>query len=490
MNNRSIPIFAGKWLRRVAPRLFALATLGAACIAWAQPVHSAVKHAATSVTLAQAIAHGKALRLSVRIAQAEVDAARARLNQARALQWPSLDLTANLSDINNYDSFSGATASALFPGDTSPTAIAVTQTIPRYQASGGLQLRYDVYTGGRINAQISRQQQAFLAAQVKRQIALRDVALEIAQVYFKLRRACIKYDTARQNTQQAMESLQRARQRLRNGTIAALEVSEAELVLTEKQVALRTSNEDLEIAQADFAASQNMPPNATDAASNCNFTSDISADLALIETLAHPALEIQYDQLRVKSAQKTVHVERAAFMPQVRLSAQYTGIGRSVSSYPSAFDDFARGQASIGLDFSIKLFDGGFTQNRIAEAQAEAKRLTLIAKQNASERAQTRNRNALRVLIAQNHVELTRARFELAQKQSTIASARQGSGSGSAVAVDQQTERLRNAQDEYRLAQLDLALARIATLLPGTRTQPGATNTPDINDDKENSNHG
>jgi OMF family outer membrane factor len=490
MSDGAALIRTARGLQLAALSLVALSILIAAHIGWAQPVPTGVAPAAAPVLLEQAIARGKAGRQSVRIVEAEVDAARARLNQARALFWPSLDLTANLSDINNYDTFSGVTASAMIPGSNTPTTVAVTQTVPRYQASSGLQLRYDVYTGGRISAQFGRQEQDLLAAEVKRQIVLRDVALEIAQAYFRLRRACIKHDTAQRNANRAMENLKRAQQRLRDGTIAALDVSETELALTEKQVALRTTDEDIEIAQTDFIASQNEAASATDAAPNCNFPSEISADLARVEKLADTKLEGQYDRLRVGVAQQAVEVERAALKPQLSLSAQYTAIGRGEHSYSGAFDDFSRRQAAIGLDFSLKLFDGGYRQNRIAEAQAEAKRLGLMAKRDADQRQQTRKRNDLRVRIAQNRVELAHAQFELAQKQSAVARERQSSGSGSAVAVDEQAERVRNAQDEYRLAQLDLALARVATLLSSSRIEPGASNAPDVNTDQENLNHG
>jgi|GEM_PF-6799377 len=478
-----IPSCPAKLRIAIMPNLIALSILAVPCITWAQSNQPAAAAqtaaAATPITLEQAIEHGKAKRLNVRIAEAEVDAARARVNQARALRWPSLDLTANLSDINNYDTFSGVNAAVTFPGSSVPSNIAVTQIVPRYQASSDLQLRYNIYAGGRISAQLNRQEQILQAAEVKRQIVSRDVALEIAQAYFKLRRACIKYDAAQRNSKRATESLKRAQQRLHNGTIAALDVSEAELALTEKQVALRTSNEDLEIAQTDFIAAQNDEGSSTaDATIICNFQNKISDDLSRIEIFSNPSLENQYDQLRINSAQKAVEVERSARKPQLNFVARYTGIGRNDSSYGGAFDDYGRGQASIGLDFSLKLFDGGYTRNRIAEANAEVKRLSLAAKRDADERAQTLKRNALRVRIAQGRLELARAQFALAQKQAAIARERQSSGSGSAIAVDEQTERARSAQDEYRLAELDLALARIATLLPSSRIQPGGPDTP------------
>ena len=437
----------------------------------------AVVSGTSSITLEQAIERGKAKQLSVRIAEAEAKAARARFDQARAQRWASLDMTANFSDINNYDTFSGVTASTMLPGSNTPTIVDVTQTVPRYQAAGGLELRYDLYTGGRISAQLRRQEQAFLAAEVNRQIAVRDVALDIAQTYFKLRRASIKHEAAQQSAERAMDNLKRAQQRFRDGTIAALDVSEAELALTEKQVTLRTSDEDLAIAQADFNASQNEEPNATGGVTpNYNFTSEISADLASIEKLADPTLETQYNQLRVVAAQKAVEVERAALKPQLGLLAQYKGVGRDNSSYSDALDDFSRAQSLIGMNLSFNLFDGGFRRDRITEAEADVKRLRLMAQRDADAHEQARTNNELRVSIAGHRVELARARLELAQKQSAVARQRQSSGSGSLVAADEQAERVRNARDEYRLAELDFALARVATLLPGGRAQAGASN--------------
>jgi len=474
--------------------ILGLATLAlllmAQCMAWAQAAQALVP-APVPVTLKQAVEYGKAKRLSVRIAEAEVQAARARMDQARALRWPTVDLSAEITNTNNYDTFSGINASVMFPGFDTPSNIAVTSTVPRYQASSGLQLRYPVYVGGRMEAQIKRQEQALLAAEVKQRIAVRDAALEIAQAYFKLRGACIKYDTAQRRTERAMEALKRAQQRLRDGRIAAIDLSEAELALTESQVALRARGQDLDIAQADFIASQSEAGEATGAiAPSCSFASEIAADLAWIESLADPSLEAEYSRLQVSSAEKAVQVESAALKPELNLLAQYTGIGRGTNTYSGALDDFRRRYASVGLNFSMKLFDGGLARERIAEAQAEVTRLSLVAEREAGQRQQNRKRDELRVRMAQGQVELARARLELAQKYAALARQRQSSGSGTAVAAQEQAERARNAQDEYRLAELDLALARIAALLPGSRIQPGAPDAPNLNDSKEKRDHG
>jgi hypothetical protein len=116
--------------------------------------------------------------------------------------------------------------------------------------------------------------------------------------------------------------------------------------------------------------------------------------------------------------------------------------------------------------------------------------LRLVAARDAGERKQNHNRDELRVRMAQGRVELARARLELAQKHAALARERQSSGSGTAVTAEEQAERARNAQDEYRLAELDLALARIAALLPSSRIQPGATEAPNLSDDKEKLSHG
>jgi outer membrane protein TolC len=468
-------------------------------MAWAQAVQPPAS-AAAPMTLAQAVQRGRAKRLSVRIADAEVEAARARVGQARALNWPTLDLTAKVSDTHNYDSYSGVTASVMLPGSSVPSTIDVTSTVPRYQTSSALEMRYPLYTGGRIKAQLTLQEQALLAAEVKRSIAVRDVALDIAQAYFKLRSACIKRDAAQRRAEGATEDLRRAQQRLRDGRIAEIELNEAELAQTETQVDLRSRGEDLQLAQADFIASQSEISGKTNAiAPNCNFTSQITSELAWIEALADATLETKYNQLQVRIAEKNVQVESAARSPQLNVTAQYAGVGRSgVSSggssgqnFSDAFNSFGRQLASVGVDFSVKLFDGGLTRDRIAEAQAEVKRLNLVAQSDAGQRKQARQRDQLRVRIAQGRVELARARFELAQKQSAIARERQNSGSGSTVTVEEQSERMYNAQDEYRLAELDLALARIAALLPSSRIQPGTTtDVPDINHGKEKTNHG
>lgn len=440
--------------------------------------NAAVGGGPSGKTLAQAIERAGGAPLGVRIATAEVDAARARVKQARAPFYPSVDLLTNVDRINNFDSFSGITASVNIPQVNVSSTVAVTQTVPRYQAGGTLQIKYDAYTGGRDSAQLRRQELALEAAEVSRRISQQDVTLDIAETYFKLRRACMEHDGAARRFVRAQRLADVTKQRTLEGRIAAIEQSASVLALAEGRSAVRSREQELDIAYTDYLAASRDSTAAEPPEQRCRFALAVDVDLAYAVQLSDDTLDAQLQSLRVRGAKESVEVDRSGLKPQVSLFARYSGVGRSDSSIGDGFSNFSRRQASIGLQVSFNLFDGDLTRQRVVESLAEVERRGLVAEQSAVDRELAHRRSEIGVRMAANRIELANARLDLARIQATLARDRLQSGTGTAEASDDQVERERDARAEAQLAELDMAMARLSALFPSGRATTRTARTP------------
>lgn len=431
-------------------------------------------HVDAGMTFLRAVERAVAVQLGIRIAEAELEGARARVEQARALYYPTLDWVSNIERINNFDHYSGITASAYIPELNITPSVAVTQDVPHYAAYTGLQLRYDAYTGGRDDAQLEQRKLAVQGAELSRQLAVQSVAQEVSRSYFGLRRACLEHGGAARRVERVRKLASISKQRLADGRIAAIEERASALALTESESELRVRGQDLDIALADFAATLNAPTLATPSeAQRCRFDSDSQTDLHDAERLSDDTLEARQEQLRLQIARKGMEVEAAALKPQVGVYALYSGIGRSDRSLGDGLSNMQSRQAVIGIRVSVNLFDGGLVRQRMAESEVEATRVALLAEKAADERERSARRDRIRVQTAENRVELARARLAHARALAAVARGTLQSGTGSRQLAEERESGELDAQDELRLAELELVQTRLSMLFPPGRT-PGA----------------
>jgi len=448
-------------------RRFLLASLTAAVTAlgFAGAVHADGQPA--DQTLERAFEQAAAARLSLRVADLDIQAAQARVAQAKARFYPSLALVGNVDVINNYDSFTGITGSVEIPSLGVSSNISVTSSIPRYRTGIGLQATYDLYSGGRDVAQLHQNRLALEAAGVSHRLAVQKVALDVSRAYFTLRRECILYEGATRRLESSRTDREQAHQRLLSGHISDIAARTADLSFAEQESAQRAQALELDNARVDYMAAigtANVSPAAPDAV--CRFGTDINTDLNFAESLSDRSLDNTYQTLQWKEAQAQVTIERAALKPQVHLYARYTGIGRDTGSLADAWSNLGKEQAAVGMEVSFNLFDGWLTRQRVAESRALAERQRLQAEIAATTLKKTLRRADSAVKLAASRVTYARARLNLEQARAGLARERVKSGSGTATAMHEQVDRARDAADDLQVAQINLALAKLDRLFP------------------------
>lgn len=418
-------------------------------------------------TFAQAFETAKSARLSVRIASAEIDSAAARVAQARAQRYPTLDLSFNTDRIKNKDTFSGITGSVEIPELNTTSQVAVKQTVPRYQSAARLSARYQLYTGGRVQAQLNQDELSLQAADVSRHLALQQVALDVAVAYFKLRSACMQVSSASRQLQHAQVVADTTSHRLREGRVAPIEESVSALTLAEKRSAWRSRQEDLELVYASYRESiQNTAPAEQSTQQRCQFANSIDADLNQVRQLSDQALDARHETLMLGAARERVAVQRAALRPQVSLYGNYSGIGRSDNSIKGSLSDFSYQQFNVGLQLSFNLFDYGLASQRVSEAEAELRKQTLQSELAAADREQQKGRRELGVRMVDTRINLLQSRLTLATAQAEMARQQLKADTVSASVVEERIEREQDARDELAVAQVDAVLAHLAVLFP------------------------
>ena len=428
---------------------------------------SAYAEQAQGKTLAQAIAAAESAHLSVRISQAEIDEAKARVAQAKAQFYPTVDLSAKAERAHNKDRYSGVEASVELPGLGYSATATVEQTTPRYQAWPELTARQSVYAGGRLKAQLNQANLSLQAADLSRLIALQQMVLDTSSAYFKLRRACIQLSSATRQLQRAKTIADTAKQRLSEGRIPPVEERTLALAFAEKQSALRSQEEHLEMAYADYRGStQNTVPEEQEIGNQCQFVNPIEVDFEHALKMSDPTLDEQYEKLKLAAAREGIAIHSAALRPQVSLYANYQAIGRSDDSFNKALSDIShsRSSAAAGLLITVNVFDHGLASQRVSEAEAKVRKLALATEQAVMDREQQQRRRDLEVRMSKTRIDQLFSKLELATAQADVARQQLRAGTVNASHAEERIAQEQDARDEIQVAHIDHVLARLAVL--------------------------
>ncbi|MCL2644179.1 MAG: TolC family protein [Betaproteobacteria bacterium] len=418
-------------------------------------------------TLAQAIEAAESTHLSVRISKAEMDEAGARVAQAKAQFYPTLDVSARTERINNKDKYSGVDASVDIPPLGYTATATVEQNVPRYRAWPEMTARQNVYTGGRLMAQLNQANLSQQAADLSQRIALQQMLLDTSSAFFKLRRACIQHSSATRQLERAKTMASTAKQRLREGRISSIEERTAALALVEKQSASRSREEYLELAYADYRSTiQNAMPEEREPAKQCQFANAVETDFGYALKMSDQTLDEQYEKLKLAAAREGVAMQSAALRPQVNLYANYQAIGRSDDSINKALSDIShrKSTAAAGLLINLNVFDSGLASQRVSEAEAKVRKLALATEQAAMDREHMQRRRELEVRMAKTRIDQLFSHLEVATAEADVARQQLRAGTVNANYAEERIAREQDARDEIHVAHIDHVLARLAVL--------------------------
>lgn len=348
----------------------------------------------------------------------QVDQAQSNLRAQLALWYPTLDLQArSLPDYTTGESRIRTGAGALS-----------TESTNRWAVGTSLTAQWALLNPARVPSVAAARDQ-FESARYQYVIALRDLRLQVAQIYFDLQRADDGVRIGQESVRASLVSLRDARARFQAGVATKLEVLEAETQLARDQQLLAEFLAAQSVARRTLAALLDLPQTVTPTAK------DPSRVLGVWQPSLHQSIvaaytfreELDQSLLDISISNSNANSALANVQPFLRVFTAF-GYDYSDNRSPGQFDtDTASAyDTSVGLNFSWRLFDGGQAraQYRQAKQQAEegayrfAQRRDEIRRQveESFYELEKNNRNIIttsrEVISARESLRLARLRFQ------------------------------------------------------------------------------
>ena len=308
--------------------------------------------------------------LTYRAAEQDVLASEGQLIQARGNAWPVV--SAGYSYVHTQN------AAFLFVPVSQPTGPPVLQKAPFSAINTNnvnATLQYAIYTGGEVQAIIGQAAANYSASQSEYSAARANVITDTTSAYFDLvltRRTVVIDDEA---VKVAQQNLDTADERYRAGTAARADVLRQQVTLANAQVeAVRAHNAD-NLANAQLANVLDLNLNTLIDPSEQLATHPESYSLPDILSGAQarrPEVAAAIDAVTI--AELAIKAARAGTLPTVALAIS------EASSKPN-FVNVPQPQLSETLAVFWRLFDGGLTHGKVAQASAQADKAKINLKQ-------------------------------------------------------------------------------------------------------------
>ena len=238
---------------------------------------------------------------------------------------------------------------------------------------------------------------------------------------YKTRPSPTAASTSRERTSSCAE------QRLRAGQIPRAELLQAQTDLADRRVGAIAAHNDVALAQNRLDAAMDVPLGTVYALTDGLDGRIPDVDLQrLIATAKTERGDLAAARLAVDAAERAVSAARAQRSPSVALSASEGNVQPVVTTgYHSQF--------SVGLDAVWTLFDDGYTDGRVAEAQAAVSQAQLEV-ERLQVQAELDVRQAFLALdAARQQVEASKQLVALAGENLRLAEIRYRGGVGTAL---------------------------------------------------------
>lgn len=315
---------------------------------------------------AQALSLPEAAQLALRsdprllAAAAEVQAAAAGVDQARAAYRPSVGVAAEIGR-------SDFQVDAPFPesGLRTPNAVAA-------------QLVQPLYAGGRLDAQLESAASAAAGAGARESGTRQQILLAAINAYLTVQRDRAVIELNEANLRTLDTAAGDTRKRFDAGESTRTDVSQAEARLAEARAGVVAARAALRSSAAAFERVIGVAPETLD---------EVRADPPLPSTLtaalrqAKAAPALREAALQLQQAQAGVDVARAGHRPEVKLDAQVGTRDNTEFGY-ERIDTW-----SALLKLSLPIYEGGGVDARVGEARAREAQARALAQD--TERAVT-----------------------------------------------------------------------------------------------------
>jgi Outer membrane protein len=410
---------------------------------------------------------------AVEAARRDVDAASARMGQARSGYWPRVSA---VGTYRRQDPVPEVTVPSLPTGRSDGGGGGQSIAIqPNNLYDGHLRVRQTLYDFGTTAARIDRAEAGRTTAQRRVDIERMDLAFQAVQAFYTTLLADARIGVQRDQIDQLERTLDVVRRRQEAGTATDFEVQSTRTRLSAARSQLtrfrsQRQRQEAELrrllgAESGAALSRRLlgtvEPSLTPA-DTTQIDVDTLADRARRQ---HPSVQVA--QAQVEAARRQVRVADRLDTPTLALDAQ----GGVKNGYPGDLNE-PRVNESVGVSLTVPLFEGFATKRQVEEAEAKVQaakaRLT-----DARRQVRMRVQQAASDLRARlDRLASTRLRVEQARAAAQRARTRYEAGTITNLELLEAETALREARLErtevrYRVVLGRYALQRAAgTLLP------------------------
>lgn len=318
-----------------------------------------------SLTLDQALKTALANNLTYQSAQADVQAAAARIVQAGGARLPSLSA--------GY-AYQHTQSEGVFEIPSPNGAVPFQITSENYNSVNAT-LQWALYTGGAVEAAVGAASAGYSSSQSELDASRADVVRDTTNDYFQLIEARSAASIADQSVAVAQDDLKTAQELFSAGTAARADVLRQQVTLANAQVQQVQADNSAALANAALANELDI---------------DLGSDISTAEpmTVQLPAYDLQQvlddahahrpelaaAAAAVDIADDVVKQARAGTLPTIGLQVQ------DASTKPN-FYHIPQPQLAETLSVTWQLFDGGITHGKVAEATADVAKAKINFKQ-------------------------------------------------------------------------------------------------------------
>ena len=417
-----------------------------------------------AITLQQAIDLAKNNNKDLQVAQLNLDRTEKQLKEALGSQYPTvsaqMDLTRNDSASSELSiRRAEQRGQSLLDDDSVNTSF-----------NTGLELNYNLYTGGRRGAQIKAAEQQIRFNQLDLERITEQITLDVSTDYYALQGADASVRIEQAAVDEATQSLRDAELLERAGLGTKFDVLRAEVDLASSQQALTIAIAEQKSARRQLVETISLAQNVElMAADPIEVAADWTLSLEQSILLAYKnRAELEQFLLQREIEDQQQLVEISANKPQVSLFANYDVLGVLNDDVGPA-DGFA-----IGARLNWNFFDGGIAkarrdQNKVDKNIAE----TRFSQQRDQIRFEVEDAY-FRLEANKTNIDTARKSVELAEESLRLARLRFQAGVGTQLdVIDAQSELTRSRGNLLRAVvtynQQLASLQRAVSNLPDNR---------------------
>ncbi|MEH2403538.1 TolC family protein [Nostoc sp.] len=328
------------------------------------------------ITLAQALELARRNNRDLQVSQLELERNKAALREAQAALLPTLGIS---TDITRSQSASNQLASKLQEQQTGISS----PDKPSTSFSGQAQLSYNLYTSGRVQAQIRAAEEQVRFYELAVETEFETIRLNVATDYYNLQQADEQVRIAQSAVQNSQASLRDAEALERAGVGTRFDVLRSQVNLANAQQDLTNARSQQAIARRQLATRISLPQainiSAADPVQLAGLWNPTLEQSIVLAYQNRPELQQQLAQRNTSEQQRRQAL--AELGPQVSLVASYNLLDQ-FNDNVSVTDGY-----SLGVRATLDLYDGGAARARADQSKAN---IAIAETQFAEQRNQIR----------------------------------------------------------------------------------------------------